>query len=204
MEAPSPEEDKAQPAGTKAVPKRVLRGVQSSARRRSSRTVFVARASAGKRKLASDTKQKSPLVNKKMKKATMAPVTRTPLQAARLHVSTVPAQTGVASRAAASEIPIAPATPTPLPEEATIDNAGQAALIRGMESRLGGKMDGVDLRVHALEDRLDKGDDEFEDRVISIINKVNAPPPSAARRGRLCFGWLRLCLLCLQQSAPHC
>ena len=38
-------------------------------------------------------------------------------------------------------------------------------------------MDKVDVWVHNLEERMNKGNEELENRVIGIINEVNTPPP---------------------------
>ena len=53
-------------------------------------------------------------------------------------------------------------------------------MIRGMEARLGGKMDRVDVKIINLEQRMDKGDDEFEAKVVRILEKQKQQPPPPA------------------------
>ena len=89
-------------------------------------------------------------------KAQSGPVARTPVPV-RQEQSPLP--------------PIVPDNPTAFQfPPARSNDVDLAAMIRGMEERLGGKMDNVEGKVISLERRMDRGDDEFEAKVLKVIN----------------------------------
>ena len=89
----------------------------------------------------------------------------------------------------------------PLPAANAGANGDSAVVdfIRGMENRLGDKIEGVDRKidriegnVSSLERRMDRNDDEFDSRVIRLINQersqgppggLGQPPPDPSMAG---------------------
>ena len=95
------------------------------------------------------------------------PVARTPV---------LPSRSVVDDERAPPIVPEEPVFNYPPSQREEVD---LASMIRGMETRLGSKMDRVEGKVISLERRMDKGDDEFESKVRKIIADTQAGKPAS-------------------------
>ena len=105
--------------------------------------------------------------------AAQAPVGASAVKPAQLVINTGPIPSPLTAPLPSNAFPFTPGPPVvpPVEGQQSASDARMEALLVGMEYRLGGKIDGMDARMKAVEKKMKEDDEGMEDRITGIVQR---------------------------------